>query len=787
MAIDGGRSTAAYSRFAEEMDIDSDAVEVNTRVGYNEGKMDTIKSCFMMRWKLWAVIALCMLAFLFGFLITHIIVSPCKVDEGTPAPSTIPMIPSSNTSTEHHEGEGRKYIEKIAGYINVKYLKSNMEQFTEHDGSYIHDSGSAGTIFNAQEIKKTWGAYGFNVTEKKYTVQLTRPAKNKQSKLQILYRGEVSQEIVPGATTQNQNLLPPFCVNSPSIGREVDPVFINYGTPEDFHFFVNKAERSFEGAVCVFKLGMVQTPLLVRRCAQHGGIGVIAFPDPEDYASDSAYPEGRGLPPDAVIRDFASPLFGDPRTPSLPSLNGVPEEGNIYNITTLPTLIISYGDAANLLSKLGNPPAPHEWIGGLPSKGYFVGGPGLQNGTLKMIVANEKKDQEITNIFATIRGSVEPDRYVILGCHRDSLTAGAVEPGSGMAVFMELSRLVSQLISDGWTPRRTIIFASWDGGDDGHIGSTEWVEENKEILNQRAVVYINLDEAVAGNATFAAEGSAIFAKALRNATQQVKTPDSTSSEESVFNTWQKMNPEVGGENYYQLEPLGVYTDATPFLHIAGVPSVDLKYTYNKSGRYIPRYPLWHTSYDTIEYVETMIDPSWNVHKTMADIAGHLLVMYADDIVLPVDVNDYASTIESYVVQLKAKNGSEKLAFDQLDAAVRNLKEAAEKFHDKYILQLDVQDDMKVREANDRLVAMERAFLSPNGQTNIYPQLRHMIYGPSSEGAYEGEGLAPLAYALKAAHGMPSDEKWNQAGKVMSATVVAIAKAANALVVDELFT
>ena len=59
----------------------------------------------------------------------------------------------------------------------------------------------------------------------------------------------------------------------------------------------------------------------VRRCAQHGGIGVIAFPDPIDYAFEKAYPEGRGLPSDAVIRDFASPLFGDPRTPSLPSIS----------------------------------------------------------------------------------------------------------------------------------------------------------------------------------------------------------------------------------------------------------------------------------------------------------------------------------------------------------------------------------------------------------------------------------------------------------------------------------
>lgn len=36
---------------------------------------------------------------------------------------------------------------------------------------------------------------------------------------------------------------------------------------------------------------------------------------------------------------------------------------------------------------------------------------------------------------------------------------------------------------------------------------------------------------------------------------------------------------------------------------------------------------------------------------MTEIAGRLLLMYADDIVLPVDVTDYATTIEYYYNQL----------------------------------------------------------------------------------------------------------------------------------------
>lgn len=40
---------------------------------------------------------------------------------------------------------------------------------------------------------------------------------------------------------------------------------------------------------------------------------------------------------------------------------------------------------------------------------------------------------------------------------------------------------------------RTIIFMSWDAEEYGLIGSTEFVEEFTEILNKRAVAYLNMD------------------------------------------------------------------------------------------------------------------------------------------------------------------------------------------------------------------------------------------------------------------------------------------------------
>ena len=49
------------------------------------------------------------------------------------------------------------------------------------------------------------------------------------------------------------------------------------------------------------------------------------------------------------------------------------------------------------------------------------------------------------------------------------------------------------LLKQGWKPRRTIIYAAWDGEEPMLLGSTEWVEAHADELRQHAAVYINTD------------------------------------------------------------------------------------------------------------------------------------------------------------------------------------------------------------------------------------------------------------------------------------------------------
>lgn len=81
--------------------------------------------------------------------------------------------------------------------------------------------------------------------------------------------------------------------------------------------------------------------------------------------------------------------------------------------------------------------------------------------------------KKIHNVVATIRGSEEPDRYVILGNHRDAWTYGAVDSNSGTSALLDIGRRFSLLLESGWRPRRTILLCSWDAEEFGMV-SNAW-------------------------------------------------------------------------------------------------------------------------------------------------------------------------------------------------------------------------------------------------------------------------------------------------------------------------
>ena len=89
------------------------------------------------------------------------------------------------------------------------------------------------------------------------------------------------------------------------------------------------------------------------------------------------------------------------------------------------------------------------WKGTL-NVAYKLGdGNTTNNETVKITVNVPNKRQDVYNVIGTIYGKEEPDRWVLIGNHRDAWGFGAVDASSGTSAMMELSRGVSELLKQG--------------------------------------------------------------------------------------------------------------------------------------------------------------------------------------------------------------------------------------------------------------------------------------------------------------------------------------------------
>ena len=110
-----------------------------------------------------------------------------------------------------------------------------------------------------------------------------------------------------------------------------------------------------------------------------------------------------------------------------------------------------YDDAKVLLEKMGGKEVPEEWKGGIANITYSLGGimkpPGVK---VRLSTHNYYGTVKSSNVIGYIRGSIEPDRYVLMSNHRDAWGYGAMDPSSGTCQLMEVARIFGELLKSGW-------------------------------------------------------------------------------------------------------------------------------------------------------------------------------------------------------------------------------------------------------------------------------------------------------------------------------------------------
>ena len=131
------------------------------------------------------------------------------------------------------------------------------------------------------------------------------------------------------------------------------------------------------------------------------------------------FPNSVWLPSSGVRVGTVMRGVGDPLTPGWPSLPGAHRVSpdDIDTVPKIPVHTIGYGDARELLSKLGGQNAPRPWVGRLSGVEYKLGGEFLASSgvnRVRLTTTNVLVKSPVSNVMGIIKGTVEPYRYVFL-------------------------------------------------------------------------------------------------------------------------------------------------------------------------------------------------------------------------------------------------------------------------------------------------------------------------------------------------------------------------------------
>ncbi len=542
--------------------------------------------------------------------------------------------------------------QKFDSYLDAK----NVDQYLKDMSARPHHVGSPGGKAVAEYILNHFKSWGYDAeietfyvlfpTPKERVLEMTEPTK---------YKALLSEPVLKEDPTSSQTSEQLPVYNAWSADGDVtgELVFVNYGVPADYEV-LDRLGISVKGKIVIAKYGRSWRGIKPKVAQEHGAIGCIIYSDPKEdgYYQGDVYPKG------AFKNEFGAqrgsvmdmPIYpGDPLTPGIGATKDAKrlERSEATNLLKIPVLPISYHDAAPLLKSLEGPVAPEDWRGALPFT-YHIG-PGKTKVHLKLSFNWDIKP--IYDVIAKIKGSELPDEWVMRGNHQDGWVNGAGDPLSGQAAMMEEARAISELIKTGWKPKRTIVFGAWDGEEPGLLGSTEWVEQHAQELQQKLVLYINSDGN--GRGFLGVEGSHALEPLMNEIASDVMDPQTNISvlerkrDRDIINagTNIKSKKELLAKKTISIGALGSGSDYSPFIQHLGLPSLNLGFGGEDPGG------EYHSIYDSYYDYKTFKDPTLAYGVVLAKLAGRTTLRVADAEILPFDFKSLYKTISGYVTDL----------------------------------------------------------------------------------------------------------------------------------------
>jgi N-acetylated-alpha-linked acidic dipeptidase len=550
-------------------------------------------------------------------------------------------------------------------------------EYMEHLAARPHHVGSPYDKENAEWLASMFKQWGLDARIESFDVLFPTPKERLVELIEPKKFTAALQEptvAVDPTSSQHKEQLPTY--NAYSIDGDVTAplVYVNYGIAEDYEQ-LDRLGISVKGCIVIARYGASWRGIKPKIAEEKGAVGCIIYSDPREdgYYQGDVFPEGPYRPKDGVQRGSVMdmPLYpGDPLTPGVGATADAKRLAikEAKTITKIPVLPISYADAEPLLASLKGPVARDSWRGALPIT-YKIG-PGPAKVHLK--IKSNWDIKTINDVIVTIPGSIYPDEWIIRGNHYDGWVNGAEDPISGQVAQMEELRALSELMKKGWKPKRTIVYCSWDGEEEGLLGSTEWAESHADELKQKAVLYINSDGN--GRGYLGIQGSHSLEKFINGVARDIEDPEKKMSvwkRDQLRRITNARSPEdrseVRSRQDLRIDALGSGSDYTVFLDFLGVASLNLGYGGEDGGG------IYHSIYDDMYWFTHFADTDFSYGRTLSQTAGTVVLRASDSEILPYDFSNFTETVRRYLDELKKQL---KTMQDQIKERNREIAEGA---------------------------------------------------------------------------------------------------------------
>jgi N-acetylated-alpha-linked acidic dipeptidase len=650
---------------------------------------------------------------------------------------------------------------KIQAIPKPENIKANLMELAAEP----HHLGSPRQRQNSLWLQSTLRSYGLDAQIEQFDVLFSTPLeRHVELVAPTQYIAQLKEPAVAGDPTSGQAGQLPTYLAYVADGDVTAPlVYVNEGELADYDQ-LDRMGISVKGAIVIAKYGSGWRGIKVQLAHDHGAVGCLIYSDPKDdgYYNGDVYPKGPLRPPQGVQRGSAMIMQyygGDPETPGWGSTPGARRltRDQVQTLQKIPALPLSYGDAQPLLQALEGPVAPVAWRGALPITYHIGPGPAR----VHLMVKSNYQVVPAYDVIVKIPGSTFPDEWIIRANHYDAWVNGASDPVSGASAEIEEARSLGELLKQGWRPKRTIVYAWWDGEEQGWLGSTEWAETHANELYAKAVAYLGSDST--GKGFLGLSGSQSLEHFVNDVARDIPDPTTGRSVYQRLEQRAQTQAEGGGGrgggrggvkdgDDFRLGPLGSGSDYTPFIHHLGIATLSMSY-----GGDGGQGGVYHSIYDDPSWYLRFSDGDFTYGRAFAQTFTTTVMRLADADVLPLQFTDLSLTLDSYSRDLQqlAKSAPNAPSFDfaPLDRALASLRLAAREYDDAFAAAAQNGSLFKKTDAdraalNLLLMQSERKALSENGLPRR-PWFQNVLYAPGFYTGYAAKTFPGVREAIEA--------------------------------------